>query len=109
QHGARWSGVQVLPRALNEGMSDLLLRDSSGSHYYAARETEADFLRVNVAQAAGAKLEHEKFLFYRGVGSFRAPLQVTLGASEDYVNLANSGQEPLTHLFVLDIHKTSGG
>src|SRR5207248_2041424 len=37
QHGVRWSGVQVLPRASNEAVNSLLSAEKSGSHYYAAR------------------------------------------------------------------------
>lgn len=108
EHGVRWSGVQVLPRALNQAVSHLLPFDKSGSHYYAARETRADFLRVNAVQKGASKQEHEQFLFYRGVASFRAPLQVTLGSSEDYLDLTNTGTEVLTDLFVLNIRKAAG-
>jgi hypothetical protein len=108
QHGIRWSGVEVLPRASNQALNSLLPIEKSGNHYYAARETEADFLRGGPAAKASAAAEYEKFLFYRGVGSFRAPLQVSLGSSEDSLVLSNTGTEELTHLFVLNIGKAIG-
>jgi hypothetical protein len=97
----RWSKVQILPRVTD---SRLLPHDGSKTHYYAARETGAAMLRV---QTAPDKAEHEKFLFYRGIGSFRAPLTVTMGANEDYLQLHNSGTLELRHLFVLRIHGDS--
>jgi len=56
-----WPNVQVRPRA-----TDAWPRESGPSHYYAARETGADPVRVG-SQA-------EKFLFYRGVGQFQPPI-----------------------------------
>jgi hypothetical protein len=60
-----WKNVQVMP-GLN---SASFPKGSSSSHYYAARETDATPLRVNGAA--------EKFLFYRGVGGFAVPVNVT--------------------------------
>src|SRR5262249_36769828 len=76
-----WDGVRVLPRALQQPAKALLPADDSGSHYYAARETDADLVRVSAGPEA--KPEQERFLFYRGVGSFKAPLQVQLGGEEE--------------------------
>jgi len=114
QHGVRWSGVQVLPGASNQALQSVLPIGKSGSHYYAARQAEADFLKINAAPpqapigAPGPKTEYEKFLFYRGVGSFRAPLQVSLSSGEETVNLANTGTEDLTDLFVMNLGKVTG-
>jgi hypothetical protein len=60
-----WKNVELVP-GLN---SSLFPKGSSSSHYYAARETDATPLRVNGAP--------EKFLFYRGVGGFAVPINVT--------------------------------
>src|SRR6185503_6623363 len=68
--------------------------------YYAARETDAAMLRMPTSDK---KVEHEKFLFYRGIGSFRAPLTVSMGANEDYLQLHNSDTHELRHLFVLQV------
>jgi hypothetical protein len=95
--------VQILPRRLNEPAELRLPWDKSGSHYYAARETDSDYVRVSGNTGTPATAEHEKFLFYRGVGSFRTPLQVTLAGNEDQVTVRNTGTEALTDLFVLNV------
>src|SRR6185503_5748255 len=41
----RWNDVRVFPQRENQSMSSLLPIEKSGSHYYAARDTDADFLR----------------------------------------------------------------
>jgi hypothetical protein len=58
---ASWKGVAATP-----GASEQFPIENHTSHYYAARQTEAVPIEVN-----GQK---EKFLFYRGVGSFDLPL-----------------------------------
>jgi len=114
QHGIRWSGVQVLPGASNQALQSLLPIEKSGSHYYAARQAEADFLKINGAPSqirlggTSPKTEYEKFLFYRGVGSFRAPLQVTMSSGEETMNLTNTGIEELTDLFVMNLGRVTG-
>jgi hypothetical protein len=86
----------------------ILPLDASGSHYFAARETDADFLRVSNNTGSKPTREHEKFLFYRGVGYFKAPLQASLGATDDTVVLKNSGTEPLSNLYVMFLRHGSG-
>ena len=60
-----WPTVSIQPGSKAEFPSD---RD--GSHYYAARETDAAPVRVYG--------EDEKFLFYRGVAGFDVPISTTL-------------------------------
>ena len=92
----RWANVEIVPRA---GASAELPMEKSGSHYYAARETEADFVRV----AADKERETEKFLFYRGVGNFNAPLTLTVaGPDAADLSLKNSGAAELRDLFVVE-------
>lgn len=86
----RWDDVRVLANAKAS-----LSREPQGSHYYAARETAANVLQV--------KNELEKFIFYRGVGSFTAPLRVMVGGKEDVLHLQNTGTEPLRHFYVVQI------
>ncbi len=66
---AEWRRFRVRP-----GADVSVPTEKAASHYYAARETDA--APVVVGDGAGA--EHEKFLFYRGVGSFDLPLFVQL-------------------------------
>jgi hypothetical protein len=89
----RWTDVKVLPAASQYQLKDLLPVDQSGSPYYAARETDADFLRVGN--------ETEKFLFYRGVGDFHAPLTVMQSGSDaDSITVQNTGGDELRHIIV---------
>jgi hypothetical protein len=63
-----WKRVELLPgRAVN------LPLEGSGNHYYHARETDAVPLRVWKGNTVD---EYEKFLFYRGVGTFAMPLSI---------------------------------
>jgi hypothetical protein len=97
----RWDDVRVLPRREHAALTAQLPADSSGSHYFAARGANADFLRVNPGGDAKKTPEIESFLFYRGVGNFKAPLTVTLGgADSEVVTLHNAGREELRHFYV---------
>lgn len=91
----QWKDLQVLAHP-----KITLPRDASGSHYYAARDTSA-----NLVQTKG---ETEKFIFYRGVASFTAPLRVLVGgANEDILYLQNAGSETLKHFYVVQIRNGS--
>jgi len=104
----RWEGVKILPAKDNPQLASRLPTDSSGSHYYAARGTDADFLRVDGAVNETNRVEHEKFLFYRGIGNFKAPLEVTLGSDDGFIQLHNIGVERLAHLFILSVRHGRG-
>ncbi len=103
-----WQQLRLLPAKEHADLSTALRTDSSGNHYFAARETDAAFLRVN-SREKGAPPEHEKFLFYRGVANFQTPLIVTLnGAKEEWFQLRNTGTADLRHLFVLSVRNGRG-
>jgi hypothetical protein len=86
-----WKDVRVLAHPKVS-----LPQEPRGSHYYAARETTANLVQI--------KNETEKFIFYRGVGSFTAPLRVMIGgANEDVLHLQNSGPAALKHFYVVQI------
>jgi hypothetical protein len=100
----RWAGVHVAANGHNEAKDGALLQDGSGSHYYAARETDASLLSLGNGAASGPKSETERFLFYRGIGNFRAPLTVKLeGIDADSLTLENTGKEELRHLFIYQV------
>ena len=101
-----WNNVRVLPRSVDVNITKLIPDDKAGSHYYAARGTDANFLKMTTG--ASPKTEHEHFLFYRGVGYFQAPLRVTLGGNDDYVSVQNTGTEALSHLYVLTVRGHQG-
>ena len=93
-----WSEVMLRPGA--DG-AKLFPSDGTGSHYYAARETDAVPLRV---KAADGTEQHEKFLFYRGVAGFDAPLRVQQsGENADVLTVENAAKQPMSALFVLSV------
>jgi hypothetical protein len=104
----RWDTVRVLPSKQNGALAGVLPMEASGSHYYAARETDADFLRVGLGGKSDRRDETEKFLFYRGVGNFRAPLTVTQSGDGESVTLQNTSGEELRHLFIYRVHQGRG-
>lgn len=61
----QWDNVRVTP-----GAKEDFPTEADGSHYYAARETDAAPVTVGGQQ--------EKFLFYRGIANFRPPLSATI-------------------------------
>jgi hypothetical protein len=102
---ARWRDLEIIPQTKNQSaLADSLPQEKSGSHYFAARETSANYVRANFA---GGISELEKFIFYRGVGNFKTPLRVTID-SNTVVTVENTGAQPLAHLFLLNIHDGQG-
>lgn len=77
-----WGQMRVMP-----GAQVYLPNDFRDNHYYPARETDAAPLEVRRGQVT----EHEKFLFYRGVGDFDLPLSVRF--AEDQLVIKNIGTE----------------
>lgn len=72
-----WGTFKLMP---NEKPS--LPREGSPSHYYPAREVDASPVRVCGTALDGKPTEEwERFLFYRGVGSFGLPLTVRVQGS----------------------------
>ena len=86
-----WDAVTVSPSMRAE-----FPRQRQDSHYYAARMTSATPLRVKTPTGE----QQEKFLFYRGVSTFRAPISAKLTA-DGKVQIENGGEEeiPNTILF----------
>lgn len=92
----QWDGriawdVTVSPRLRAE-----FPRQPQENHYYAARMTSATPLRVKTPVGE----QHEKFLFYRGVSTFRVPVSAKLTAVGT-VQIENASEEeiPNTILF----------
>lgn len=83
QYLIEWNGIRVLPRDTRETkLADLIHgKAGDGEHYYIARDTDANFLRVS-SPLARRSPEHERDLFYRGLGYFQAPLGVGMDAGE---------------------------
>lgn len=90
-----WRNVHILA-ATESTVVPAMASDSQGSHYFAARETDASLISMK----EGQDWVTEKFLFYRGVGNFTAPLTVTMDADCAHVTLHNAGAEPIRHLYL---------
>lgn len=84
-----WPRVTVLASGARADFPN----DGSNNHYYPARATDASPLRVG----EGADAQHEKFLFYRGVGDFTLPL--TAGARGGKVHVRASQEVSQVILF----------
>src|SRR5262245_19917488 len=88
----QWS-VELLPdSAVN------LPQEKNANHYYYARETESVPLRVWKGNVID---EYEKFLFYRGVGTF--PMPVSVQVHEDKVAVRQAAGE-LKELIFFENH-----
>ncbi len=88
-----WGRLKVMPGAV----LNLPVEDKE-SHYYPARET--DSAPVQVCATDGKPAQQEKFLFYRGVGTFDLPVSVKL--ENDKVVLKNAGKDEIAHLIVFE-------
>ena len=88
--GLDWPYVQITP-----GRAPNLPAGSAPSHYYAARHTDSAPISVNGRD--------EKFLFYRGVAGFSAPISAKLEA-DGSVRVTNLGHEPIPSLILFDNH-----
>lgn len=100
-----WSGVRILPRDSKEITEAKLIRgksDNGHSHYYAARETDANFLRMSSPQARSG-VEYERDLFYRGVGFAKAPVTLTLQSDENTLQIRDDISSPMSDAFVLTV------
>lgn len=102
-----WTDVTILPADQNPKVAPLIPSDKSGSHYFAARDTDSAFVRINSLSPTNPAPEYDKFLFYRGLGSFATPLRVTM-ASDNQLSLTNAGLEVLADLFVIRLQRGKG-
>lgn len=103
-----WNRVKVLARDTREMSLAALIRDPRprrGDHYYVARETDANFLRV-ASLNARTPIEFERDLFYRGLGYFQAPLSVAADSS-GLLSLTAREAEQISGMFLIEIHGDS--
>ena len=90
-----WKRVELLPRRVVN-----LPLESSGNHYYHARATDAVPLKVWKGNVID---EYEKFLFYRGVGSFAMPLSVQI--HEDTVVVQQAATSGINEVILFENHQ----
>jgi len=99
-----WNRVRILARDTQEMSLAKLIRDPQagrGDHYYVARETDANFLRVASLEAR-TPIEFERDLFYRGLGYFQAPLAVSMDPS-GLLSLTAREAEQISGMFVIEV------
>jgi hypothetical protein len=83
-----WKHITVQPDTV-----PTLPVESGPSRYYAARETDAAPIAVGD--------QHEKFLFYRGVGRFPVPLSARLSGDGKIV-VENPGHDPIPSVILFE-------
>lgn len=86
-----WNGVKIQPGA----PADFPM-EKNGNRYYAARATDAAPLTVGD--------QHEKFLFYRGVGTFPVPLSVRV-SGYGQVTVENRAGASVPQAILFDNHE----
>jgi hypothetical protein len=101
---AIWKNLLVAPEQTIEQLR--LPTDKSGGHYFAARKTGADVVQTTFMEQGKTVAETDKFIFYRGAGSFKTPLHVSVDRKNSVV-VKNTGSEKLSGLFLISIHKTN--
>ena len=82
-----WKSIKVQP-----GATPVLPAENDPSRYYAARGTDAAPLAVDD--------QHEKFLFYRGVGRFPVPLSARVAG--DKIIVENRGQQAVSNVTLFE-------
>jgi hypothetical protein len=87
-----WDSVTLTPAARTE-----FPQESGDNHYYAARMTSSTPLRVKTP----AGEQQEKFLFYRGVSTFSAPISATL-TSAGTVRVENRNEEAIANTILFE-------
>lgn len=103
----RWSNLHILPAAQYAQIASLFPNDTSGSHYFAARDTDSDYVQTGADSKSNPDAQYEKFLFYRGAGNFTTPLRVTM-KSDDEVTVTCNAWTTLSHVFVLVVKDMAG-
>lgn len=88
-----WGRLKVMP-----GATFNLPVEYKESHYYPARET--DSAPVSVCSDGSKPAQQEKFLFYRGAGTFDLPVSVKL--ENDTVVLKNMRKDEIAYLIVFE-------
>lgn len=107
----RWGKIKLFPAEKNPALKKELLAENIQSHYWPARETDAAYVRIcNTGVNNVTTYEHEKFLFYRGVGSFSTPLKVSTQSVGGRVRamVENTGSAELGGLMVMTIRDGKG-
>jgi hypothetical protein len=87
-----WSGIRVSPSE-----SPALQVEPAASHYYAARKTDA--------APVFAGTQAEKFLFYRGVGTFPLPISAKIAGDGRTLTVKNLGAQDISNVVLFENRK----
>jgi hypothetical protein len=104
----RWDHLNIVPRASQPDLAGKLPRGSKSSHYYAARNVDADFVQSRTGIFGGTTAETEQFVFYRGIGDFASPVEVSM-PNEGALRLRGSGVSGIGHYFVVQTRNGRAG
>jgi hypothetical protein len=86
-----WGFVKIRP-----GTDPAFPVEAGENHYYSARETDAAPVRV----CGSSGKQQEKFLFYRGLGTFDVPLNARLDGDKVVIN--NAGNEQISEVILFE-------
>lgn len=86
-----WGRITVMP-----GAEEKFITEAKESHYYPARETDAAPIRIRGNNGD----QREKFLFYRGVGTFELPITARLEGTR--VVVANTADENIPKFILFE-------
>jgi hypothetical protein len=105
-----WRHVELIPpsAASASGAVPTLWRVQPGDPWRFARETDAAFVKLySRTPQAWSDYDYEKFLFYRGLGTFDPSLQVVSQANcqDARLLLQNRSPDPLRGLFAIYIER----
>src|SRR5256885_4031745 len=106
-----WRNVQLIPTTpklvLPEGERvPALWRVKGGDPWQFARETDSALVQVLARETGNRSAsDYEKFLFYRGLGTFEMPLEVRSdGVARDVrLTLTNRGPQPIRSVFAVKV------
>ncbi len=101
----RWGRVLVFPESMLATLQpDARVPAVEGDNHYAyARETDSALVRR--CDKSGMQDDYyEKFLFYRGVGNFRLPIQVEAKGG-DRIVVSNGGAQPIHSVFAVNVRE----
>ncbi|HVR75832.1 MAG TPA: hypothetical protein VMT52_15985 [Planctomycetota bacterium] len=110
-----WGPVHLIPdlAAGKSGWNPPPMREvPAGSTWRFARETDSAFVRTAKRIVSRGKHEHdhEKFLFYRGLGAFELPLEVrSEGEGSLRLDVKNRGKGTIRGILGLDVAKDGIG
>ena len=108
QDHAAWKNLRLVSSANADPQLEAQLPlAKSGNRYFAAREPHSAFVQTEAAGATNTPTETEKFIFYRGVGSFPTPLRAGVD-DNNFVTVKNNGDEKIARLFFISIHGKQG-